>query len=207
MIEQQIFHPSTIKYIENVIENIKSLIKKKSTTVVVAIDGKSGAGKSTIAEMIASKVGGVYIKTDDFWAGGANKLWDTRSIAQKVELAIDWKRLRKEVLEPLLSGKQAKYHPYDFINDNGLSKEIIVKQPSTVIILDGAYSSRPELEDIIDLKVLVEVLDDNHRRKRLVNREGDAYMLDWHKRWDSAEDYYFSYLRKRDSFNAIIVNH
>ena len=207
MNEQLIFDPSTAKDIENVVARIKTLTHKKAEPVVVALDGRSGTGKSTIAEVIASRLGGVYIKTDDFWAGGANELWDARSIVKKVELAIDWQRLRKEVVEPLLYGKQAQYHPYDFINDTGLSKDLIIKEPSDVIVLDGAYSSRPELEDIIDLKILVEVPNDNHRRTRLVNREGDAYMTDWHKRWDPAEDYYFSQLRKRDSFDMIIVNH
>jgi len=31
-------------------------------------------------------------------------------------------------------------------------------------------------------------------------------MKDWHGRWDVAEDYYFTDIRPRESFDLIIVN-
>lgn len=61
--------------------------------------------------------------------------------------------------------------------------------------------------EILDLKVLVEVPDDGHRRSRLVAREGEKYMADWHKRWDPAEEYYFTKVRPRESFDMFIRNH
>ncbi len=207
MSEQQIFHPDTQKDIDQVVMRIESLEKIKSSPIVIAFDGRSGTGKSTIAELVAAQANGVYIHTDDFWSGGKNDVWDGRSPAEKVALAIDWKRLRNEVLEPLIKGHRATYQPYDFVKDSGLSDTIITIEPSKVIILDGAYSSRPELADIIDLKVLVEVKDDSNRRTRLVNREGGTYMADWHLRWDDAEEYYFSKIRPRTTFDMFIVNH
>jgi uridine kinase len=72
-----------------------------------------------------------------------------------------------------------------------------------VIILDGAYSARPELADIIDVSVLIEV-SDRLRRERLRVREGEAFMKKWHAMWDSAEDYYFSQVRPKESFDLVI---
>lgn len=200
-------HPDTIRDVHNVVEKIKILKSGKLGPIVVALDGRSGTGKSTLAKQIAAQVQGITVETDDFWIGGTNEEWDARTPMERAEQAIDWRRIRKEVLEPLLSGQAASWYPFDFKKGSGLSEQAITKGPSGVIILDGAYSARPELEDLIDLKVLVEVPDDKGRRDRLVNREGQEYMSDWHSRWDPAEDYYFTKLRPKSSFGMFITNH
>jgi uridine kinase len=191
--------------IERVISTISEKMKKKQP-LLVALDGRSGTGKSTIAKMIAERLGGIEIRADDFWVGGSNEEWDSRTPKEKAEMAIDWKRIRTEVLEPLLAGKSATWHPFDWKTGKGLSQETFQSVPKPLIVLDGAYSTRPELQNIIDLSILVEVPDDSQRRARLVKREGEAYMKDWHGRWDVAEDYYFSEVRPRESFDIVISN-
>ena len=122
-----------------------------------------------------------------------------------MDRCIDWKRLRKEVLEPLLSGDPTSWYPFNFKTGKGLSDKILTAKPSKIILLDGAYSSRQELSDLIDLSVLVET-DDKRRRTVLIEREGDAFMSSWHKVWDVAEDYYFTQIRPKKSFDFIIQN-
>jgi len=181
-------------------------MKKTDRSILVALDGRSGTGKSTIAKKIAERLGGVGINADDFWAGGSNEEWDKKIPKEKAETAIDWKRIKTEVLEPLLSGSSATWHPFNWKAGKGLSSNVIQRNPSPLIILDGAYSTRPELQDIIDISILIEVPDDVKRRARLAERENEEYMKDWHKRWDVAEDYYFSQVRQRDLFDMIISN-
>lgn len=192
--------------LEETKERIRQLIKEKNSPVLVALDGKSGTGKSTIAKQLAEILGGVEINSDNFWSGGPNEEWDKKTPEQKSDKAIDWQRLRSELLIPLLSGKVAKWHSFDWEKGQGLSPTEIINNPSQLIILDGAYSSRPELQDLIDLSILVEVSDDHNRRQRLIARENEGYMKDWHSRWDVAENYYFSKVRPRNSFDLIINN-
>lgn len=192
--------------IERVFSKIDEVLKKMKRPVLVAIDGRSGTGKTTIAKKIADRFRGVEINADDFWVGGSNDEWGKRSPKEKAEMAIDWKRIKTEVLEPLLAGKSAAWHLFDWKAGHGLSESIHQSKPKPLIVFDGAYSTRPEMLDIIDLSILVEVPHDANRRARLIKREGEAYMKDWHDRWDIAEDYYFTKIRPSKSFNFIIEN-
>lgn len=192
--------------LEETKERIQQLIEEKGSTVLVALDGRSGTGKSTIAKQLAESLGGVEINSDNFWSGGSNNEWDMKTPKEKSDQAIDWKRLKTDVLLPLLAGKAARWRSFDWEKGEGLSPTEIINNPSQLIILDGAYSSRPELQDLIDLSILVEVSDDHNRRQRLIERESEEYMKDWHGRWDVAEDYYFSTVRPREVFDVIINN-
>lgn len=174
--------------------------------LLIALDGRSGAGKSTLAAALAAHCGGVAITADDFWIGGADVVWDGRDARQKADLAIDWRRLRAETLEPLLAGRAATWRPFDWASGHGLAAEPMRAGPTRLVVLDGAYSSRPELQDLIDLSILVEVADDAERRRRLVAREGAAYTLEWHARWDEAEDHYFAVVRPRAAFDLVVAN-
>lgn len=149
---------------------ITLLLKSKKHPILIALDGRSGTGKSSIAKNIANKLGGAEITADDFYTGGSDDFWDSLSPREKAEMVIDWKRLRREVLEPLISGKKTKWHPFNWGKETGLAQHFIECSPKPLIILDGAYSCRPELSDIIDLSILVIISEDKIRRRRLIDR-------------------------------------
>ena len=192
--------------VNEIVSRMTAVGKRKGSPLLIAVDGRSGAGKSTLAQIIADRTGGVIVVSDDFYSGGSDDKWQGYSPQAKVDEVIDWRRLRSQVLEPLLAGKPASWHPLDFEPGRGWTgwkSEIVKVKPANVIILDGAYSARPELADIVDLSVLVEA-PEQIRRERLRAREGDAFMERWHKIWDSAEDYYFFQVRPGGSFDLVI---
>ena len=192
--------------VTEIVSRITALGERKRGPLLIAVDGRSGAGKSTLAQLIAERAGGVIVVSDDFYSGGNDEKWLVHSPQAKVDEVIDWRRLRSQVLAPLLAGKSACWHPLDFMPGKGWvgwKKETVSVEPANVVILDGAYSARPELADIIDLSILVEAPEEI-RRKRLRAREGDAFMERWHKIWDPAEDYYFSQVRPASSFDLVV---
>ena len=190
---------------DTVVSEIQLLLSVRDAPVVIALDGRSGAGKSTLAASIAVAVGGSVVDTDDFFTNGPDGDWEARTTEAKVADAIDWRRLRAEALEPLRAGQVASWHPFDFESRVGLDSRVMTCAPASVIILEGAYSSRPELGDLIDLSVLVEA-PDQLRRERLLTREGAKYMSTWRAIWEPAEDHYFETVRPRSSFNLIVMS-
>ena len=163
--------------------------------LLVAIDGRSGVGKSSFAARLAAALGATVVPGDDFYPGGADAEWDARSPAEKVARVIDWRRLRAEALEPLLAAAR-DMAAVRLRGRRGLAAAPQTRDPAPVILLDGAYAARPELADLVDLAILVEG-PDARRRRRLLAREGPAFMRGWHARWDAAEDYYFGVARRR----------
>lgn len=185
------------------VENLSSLSEGSSQQLVVALDGRSGVGKSTVARHLASRLGAQVVSGDDFYSGGTFEDWAQRTAEQKADLCIDWQRLRKEVLEPLVAGRSASYRPFNWTTWTGLSIEKLSCAPGGLVVLDGVYSCRPELADRIDVAILVR-LPNATRRRRLLLRESEGYLSKWHAVWNEAEDFYFHNVCTEDTVDAII---
>lgn len=183
---------------------IAQLRERLDRPVVVALDGRSGVGKSAVAGALAARHGGCVITADDFWSGGEDGHWAVLAPEERASLAIDWRRLRTEVLEPLRDGRRASWRTFNWQAGEGLSEHELHCDPAPVIVLDGAYSARPELSEVIDLAVLL-TLDDSTRRQRLIAREGDGYTRRWHAIWDAAEEHYFQKTRPPHTFDMVIT--
>jgi uridine kinase len=193
------------------VPEIEARLKGRSRPLLVAIDGHSGSGKSHVAAAVAERLNAVVVPGDDFYAAYVTYAeWDARTPEQRAADVFDWRRLRTEALEPLLAGRAASWHAFDFDakRPDGtfpLAKAPVTREPAGIVILDGAYSSRPELSDLVDLSVLVEV-SPHERHRRLVERDGSAYTGGWQERWNAAEEYYFTAVRPPASFDLVVVN-
>ena len=187
-------------------------VVQPGTPYLVALDGGSGSGKSTLSIKIADRLGAVMVQSDDFFAAEVTDAgWAARTDEARARDGIDWRRVRTEVLEPLLAGKPARWHAFDFVagqQPDGtylMSREVTERAPAAIIVLDGAYSTRPELADLIDLSILVEVpVEERHRR--LAAREEADFLEAWHARWDGAERHYFEHVRPPAAFDLVVGN-
>ena len=70
---------------------------RTTTPVIVALDGRSGTGKSTLAEWMAARLGGIRVDQDDFYSGGEFDEWRRLTPREKADRMIDWRRVRDEV--------------------------------------------------------------------------------------------------------------
>jgi uridine kinase len=197
---------------DTIVAEIRRRIVDRKAPFLVALDGGSGSGKSTVALLIAEELGAALIHGDDFFAAEiCDAEWELRTPEARAADAIDWRRLRAEALEPLLAGKLAKWHAFDFevgARPNGkyaMRTDFVEREPNAVIVLDSAYSTRPELADLIDLSVLVDA-PVGLRHERLAAREDKGFLDSWHARWDSAEEHYFMNVRPKSSFDLVVAN-
>ena len=179
--------------------------------ILVAFDGPSGSGKSTLAALVATELDAVIVPSDDFFAAEMTDAeWDALSPRGRAEAAIDWRRLREQALEPLLAGNVASWHPFDFAagtrpdGSYAMASHVETRMPSAVIVLEGAYSSRPEIADLIEFAVLVD-LPISERHGRIAIRDDKAFADAWHTRWDAAEDYYFTEVRPPSWFDLVVT--
>ena len=183
-------------------DRIDSLRAVVPAPVLVALDGRSAAGKSTLAQQVAARTAALVIDGDDFYRGGDDAFWRAHSPAQKVDLVIDWRR-QHSLLTTLGRGEPARWRPYDWeVDDGRLGPEVHVV-PAAVVVLEGAYSARPELAELFALRALLDV-PRAVRRARLLQREGERYRAEWEARWGEAEDLYFDHLMPPGSFDLVL---
>jgi uridine kinase len=186
---------------QKILIEIERRTQHRQAPVLIVFDGGSGAGKSTVAAMVGQKIHAVVVPLDDFFAAHIpDWQWKALSIAERATHVFDWQRLRAHALEPLLANRSATWYPFDFaagLRPDGtyaLSKQSVERPAALVIILDGAYSASPAVEDLIDLTVLVDV-PVAERHKRLAQREDEQFLQRWHAVWDDVETYYFTEVR------------
>jgi uridine kinase len=196
---------------EVIVERVRRIRSERGEPVLVALDGQSGAGKSTIATRVASAVAATLVPADDFFAATIpDAEWEARSPSERAADALEWRRLRREALEPLLAGRPARWVAFDFAagcrpdGTYAMQAASTKRSPAPVIVLDGAYTARPELADLIDLAVLVTAAPDV-RRARLIAREEAAFLAAWHARWDPAEAYYFTHVCPPERFDLVVM--
>ena len=104
---------------------------------------------------------------------------------------------RDEALLPLSQRRTARYAPFDWDVYDGSHGPPKTVGASDVVIVDGVYSARPELADLVHVRVLLEVPAEV-RSRRLAGRH-DA--LDLVHFWDRAEQYYFAEICRPHGFD------
>jgi molybdenum cofactor guanylyltransferase len=169
--------------------------------VVIAIDGPSCAGKSTLATALGLRSGGSILEGDDFYRQTLPRLTvrqrETMSDGAVVDAVIDWERLRAEALLPLRAGQLATFQPYDWYADDGRLAPPKIIPAADVIIVEGVYAARPELADLVDVAVYLGV-DPEVRAVRYAERTDDP---GWWRFWERGEAHYFSAVRPPASFD------
>jgi uridine kinase len=129
---------------------------------VLAIDGRSASGKSSLARRLQEAIpGATTVHTDDVaW-------WNS---------CFDWAELLAEgVLAPLRRGRSVAYRPPAW-DERDRPGAIEVPVTASLLIVEGVGAGRRELADLIDGIVWVQAdLDVTHRRDaaRITSGETD----------------------------------
>lgn len=141
---------------------------------VVLIDGRSGAGKTSLARMLVDRwpiAGRVQcIALDSIYPG-----WD--GLSDGVERALNG------VLRPHGRGYLGEWRRWDW--QNGREAEIHAVDPSLGVVVEGSGILTPATAGIADVRVWVESAETS-RKARALARDGDSYRPHW-EQWARQE--------------------
>ena len=146
---------------------------------LVAVDGRGGAGKSTLARALAAACGDApVVRVDDFLYWRDIEGW--------------WPRLEREALRPLLSGLPARFRVRDWANDplgQGLGGWATVPA-ADVVIVEGITSSRQAISADLAMALWVHA-PRSERLRRAIGRDGQQRRSLWIE-WMRLEDEFFA---------------
>ncbi len=179
--------------------------------LVVALDGLSGAGKSTLArQLVAARDDAAHLPLDDFFAADIpDACWDAMPFDERLARLWHWQRVRRCALEPLLAGRPARWHAFDFVGGlradgtYGLQAQPTELAPAAVVLVEGLGVTAGPLNDLLDLTVLVQLPEDV-RLQRLAAREEPAFLAAWRRRWDPFQAWYFGVVRPAKVYDLVV---
>lgn len=153
--------------------------------VTVAIDGLCGSGKSTFADMLYSIYDCNLFHADDFFLPPELRTSERYATPGG---NVHWERMKSEILDPLKTGKAFVYRKFDCsMMDYG---EMVHVSPKTLNIVEGSYSTHPELLNEYDLKIFLKT-DPKTQITRIRARDGEEYSKVFEEKWIPLENKYF----------------
>ena len=167
------------------INKIKNLLNEKDF-ILIAIDGRCGAGKTTLAKKLIKELSANVIHMDDFFLRPEQRTKERLSTPGE---NIDHERFLKEVLLPLSGNKSFSYRPFN-CKTQALSDPVNIT-PSEITVIEGSYSCHPELWDFYDLHIFVDT-DYKTQLERIKKRNGEEMAEIFKNKWIPLEEKYFN---------------
>lgn len=152
----------------------------------VAIDGPCASGKSTLGRALQEIYQCPLIHMDDFFLQPVQR---TPHRLAEPGGNVDYERFYKEVLGPLTANTPFTYRPW--LCSTGAFGPDISVTPAPLTVVEGSYSLHPSLRDAYQLRIWAHA-DQETRRRRLLDREGEAGLARFEQLWVPLEDLYFS---------------
>lgn len=169
---------------------------------VVALDGPGGSGKSTLARELAAAYDGPaeIVEGDDFYADLDDDYRAGLDAKDGYREYFDWQRLRDQVFVPACQGRSIKYQRYDW--DNARMGDWVTVPSVELLLVEGVYSSRPELREYADLSLWVTTSEEERVRRQLERGQDQDV---WIKRWMAAETYYLNNIHQSGSAEVVVL--
>lgn len=140
---------------------------------ITLIDGRSGAGKTTLARERALAEGAHVLSLDEVYPG-----WDGLEAGEGHVL--------RSVLRPLAAGLPARYRRWNW--EHGSPADWVDIDPTRPLIIEGCGAVSLEARHLADVALWVDA-DDRERRERALARDGATFTPHW-ERWARQEEWH-----------------
>ena len=150
---------------------LRAAAPRAGRTRVLAIDGRSGAGKSSLAAAMSRELGAPVVSLEDLYGG-----WD--GLENGIDLLVC------EVLEPLAAGQAALVPRYDWVREAWLRPTRL--DPPELLIVEGVGAGARRAAAFESVVVWLEAAA-AVREKRALERDGAVFAPYW-EQWAAQED-------------------
>lgn len=152
------------------ISDLASGRRGDGSTVVVAIDGPAGSGKSSLAALVSARLSAPIVHMDDLFPG-----WDGLAAAPAL--------LTAQVLAPLQRSEPAAFRRFDWAADR--FAELVPVPPDDYLVVEGCGCSVGVARQYATVRVWLDAEHDE-RMRRGIARDGDMFAPHW-ERWARQE--------------------
>ena len=183
-------HPGKIVIARDFLEHV-SLFRlidqplKFGRPVILGIDGRCSAGKTTLAKIITKVYGGDFISIDDFYLP-----FDLRT-PERMAIPgghIHYERFIEQILKPIKAGEtQLEYEKYNCFTKT--SAPLTADLNSKVIVIEGSYSLHPWIRELYSLTTFL-TIEDSLQKERILKRNGSERLEVFKNTWIPFEDNY-----------------
>lgn len=168
--------------------------------LLIALDGRCAAGKTTLANRLAEQYGWGVIHLDDFFLQPAQR---TSQRLAEPGGNLDRERLISEVLLPLTRHRPGVYRVFD-CRTMGFAAVPRPLPAAPVVLLEGSCACHPDLRPLCGLHVFLTV-DPGEQLRRLTARN-PARLQDFRTRWIPMEEQYFRYFHIPETCDLTLVS-
>lgn len=145
-----------------VLAHVAALLPDVRRPLLVAVDGPDGVGKTRFADDLAERLAGdrpvVRASVDDFHHPRAHRHALGRTAGSVWTRHFDYPALRRCLLDPWLAGPGSSYRRawHDLASDEHRDDPVEEVPARGLLVVDGVFLQRPELEQAWDLVVFLD---------------------------------------------------
>jgi uridine kinase len=150
---------------------LREAAPRAGSTRVLAVDGRSGAGKTVLGEALGAGLGAPVVSLEFLYGG-----WD--GLEHGIDLLVS------EVLEPVAAGRAARVPRFDWVAR--LWADPVTLEPPEVLIVEGAGAGARRAAVYESVLVWLEA-PLFVRKKRALDRDGDVFAAHW-EQWAAQEE-------------------
>ena len=187
--------------------------------VRVAIDGPDAAGKTTLSAELALLIeatGRAVIRAsiDGFHRPQSERHARGSESREGYYLdSFDYSTLRALLLEPLGEGGNRRYRRavFDSRADSPVDTPTEVAAPDAILLFDGVFLMRPELDDCWDCRIFLRVPFDETQRRAVIRDErlfGSAALVErrYAERYIPGQRLYLAAVQPESVADVVVVN-
>lgn len=157
----------TVSLVEEIAREIEDVKERLDRSVFVAIDGRSGSGKTSLAFALARRLRSAFAVQLDTYHVPVEAAYRLAPRLGQAGAMFDWRRFQFTVLHQLENQRDAAIYWTDLFSSRTAHHRI---ESGWTVIADGTFSTRHDMRDWYDLKILVEC-SSRAARERLEKRD------------------------------------